>query len=72
MYDLLTRAARVTGHRVVPGELINGHAARDGYSEKLVKVGSLSFYLLRPEDMQPGLKQRFETYSKAVEDGEID
>lgn len=58
-YMILVRAAKITGYEPVPAELLHRNASRDGWSGRSVQVGRLLFYLIKPEEMPPGLKRRY-------------
>lgn len=68
MYMMLKEAARILEVEVVPGELLLKNAARDGYSSKMIRVGSLTFYLLKEEEMNKGLLERYSEFQKAMEE----
>lgn len=73
-YMLLMRAAEITGYEPVPRELFHKNIARDGYSNRRVQIGKYAFYLVKEEEMSPGLKRRykkFKEYMKQV-DMELD
>ncbi|ADI02553.1 MAG TPA: hypothetical protein GXX39_02415 [Syntrophothermus lipocalidus] len=59
VYMTLVRAATVTGYEPVPSVLLLRNAKRDGYGGRAVRVGHLVFYLIRPEEMTPGLQRRY-------------
>lgn len=66
MYVTLLRAAKITGYELVPAELLMNHAARDGYSERLIKVGRKAFYLLKTEEMHTGLNKRLNEFKQKM------
>lgn len=68
IYLSLLKTTKITGYEVVPNELLMGQAKRDGYSDKRVRIGGLSFYLLKPEDMSKGLLARYQVFKAKVSD----
>lgn len=66
MYMILLRAASITGYEVVPSELLMRNGARDGYSNKIIKMGKISFYLLKQEEMSPRLWSRFQEFKQKM------
>lgn len=62
MYDVLLNSAKVTGYEVVPSDLLLNHGARCGVSDRMVKIGKYSFYLLKPEEMGKKLKARHDEF----------
>lgn len=65
-YITLIRAAEVMGREPVPSELILRNAKRDGYNQKRIKIGRLTFYLLKPEEMSMGLKSRYQKFKSEM------
>ena len=61
-YMTLIKAAQVMGMEPVPSELLLGNGARDGVSQRMVKVGKLSFYLLKESEMTKGLAKRYQKF----------
>ncbi len=59
VYMTLIRAAKVTGYEPVPSVLMHRNAKRDGYGDRSVQVGSLAFYLIKPEEMSQNLSRRY-------------
>ncbi len=68
LYKLLMRVAQITGYEPVPYWLTYRHAKRDGYSDRRVRCGSLVFYLLKPEEMSPGLRRRYEQFRNLLKE----
>jgi|GEM_PF-2906618 len=68
-YMTLIKAAQVMEMEPVPSELLLNHGARDGVSKRMVKLGKMSFYLLKESEMSKGLKSRYQEFkSKMAED----
>ena len=65
-YMTLIKASQVMGMEPVPGELVMHHAARDGFDHRRVKIGKLSFYLLKTEEMSSGLKKRYQEFKESM------
>lgn len=65
-YMTLIEAAQVMGMEPVPGELVMRNALRDGFNHRRVKIGRLSFYLLKSEEMSPALKGRFQDFKQSM------
>lgn len=65
-YIVLLQAANVGGYEVVPAALTYRNAKRDGISKRGVRVGRLRFFLLKKEEMAPGLLRRYEKYRKRL------
>lgn len=68
LYKILLDIARVMEYEVVPTALLHGNQARSGFSDRQVKVGKVSFYLLKFEEMSKGLKKRYSKFRKALKD----
>lgn len=66
MYDVLLNSARVTGYEVVPSDLLLNHGSRCGVSDRMVKIGKYSFYLIKPEEMGKKLKARHAEFKKKL------
>jgi len=66
IYEMLLNSAKITGYEPVPAELLNRHAARDGYTERKVRVGKAIFYLIKPEEMSVSLKTRYEEFKNVA------
>lgn len=58
-YMILVRAAKITGFEPVPADLLHRNTVRDGWAGRRVQVGRLLFYLIRPDEMPPGMKKRY-------------
>lgn len=68
-YMTLIKAAQVMGMEPVPGELLLNNGAREGISKRMVKIGKMSFYLLKESEMTKGLARRYQEFkSKMTED----
>ncbi len=65
-YMVLVRAAKITGYEPVPASLLYRNSKRDGFSGRRVRVGKLSFYLIREEEMSPGLKRRYTKFKEML------
>lgn len=63
-YVVLLKAAQITGFEPVPSCLLYRNIVRDGWSGRRIRCGSLSFFLIKKEEMPPGLMRR---YTKFVE-----
>ncbi|SHK92295.1 hypothetical protein [Desulforamulus aeronauticus] len=59
IYVALIKTAPITGFEVVPSELLLRQAKRDGYSDRRVMAGGLSFYLIKQSEMSKGLLKRY-------------
>lgn len=58
----LIKASQVMGMEPVPSELLLGNGARDGFSGRMVKIGKMSFYLLKESEMTKGLAGRYQEF----------
>lgn len=68
-YMTLIKAAEVMGMEPVPGELLLNNGARDGVSKRMVKIGKMTFYLLKESEMTKGLARRYQEFKfKMTED----
>ena len=68
-YMTLIKAAQVMGMEPVPRELLLNNGAREGVSKRMVKIGKMSFYLLKESEMTKGLKKRYQEFKlKMTED----
>jgi hypothetical protein len=65
-YMLLLRTAEITGYEPVPTELLHRNIARDGYKNRKVSIGKSAFYLIKPEEMKPGLKKRYKMFKELM------
>lgn len=66
-YMLLLRTAEITGYEPVPTELLHRHIAKDGYKNRRVSIGKSAFYLIKPDEMKPGLKKRYKKFKELME-----
>jgi len=62
MYMVLVRAAKITGYEPVPFPLLYRNHKRDGFGGRGVRIGDVSFYLIKPEEMSAGLRRRYEKF----------
>jgi len=67
-YMVLLRAAKVTGYEPVPSALLYRNHKRDGFHGRSVRVGELVFYLIKPEEMTPGLARRYQKFKAMLRD----
>lgn len=65
-YIAVLQAANIGGFEVVPSALTYRNAKRDGLSKRGLRVGALRFYLIKKEEMAPGLLRRYEKFRKAL------
>lgn len=65
-YMTLINVSKVMGLEPVPGELLMRHIARAGLTNRIVKVGKVSFCLLKEEEMKPGLKRRYNEFKNRM------
>ncbi|EGW40486.1 hypothetical protein [Desulfosporosinus sp. OT] len=65
-YMTLIKAAQVMGMEPVPGELFMRNLGRYGFDQRKVKIGRLSFYLLKTEEMKPGLRSRYQEFKELM------
>jgi hypothetical protein len=61
-YKTLVNAAKVMGMEPVPSELLLDHGSRYGVSNRMVKIGKASFYLLKESEMPKGLAKRYQEF----------
>lgn len=66
MYNVLLQAGKINGFEVVPGELLMSHAARMGVDGKRIKLGNLSFYILKKDEMSKKLLERYLLFQKEM------
>lgn len=66
MYAILLDSAKITGYEVVPSELLLNNGSRNGYSDRMIKIGRSSFYLLKTEEMSRGLRKRLEEFKQKM------
>lgn len=59
VFAAIFRASQVTGYEAVPYALLYQNAKRDGWAERKIRCGALTFYLIKLEEMPPGLKRRY-------------
>jgi len=59
VFKALLKASEITGFEPVPSELLHKHVKRDGYSGRGIRIGNAAFYLIRYDEMSPGLKKRY-------------
>lgn len=67
-YMTLIKAAQVMGIEPVPSELLLNNGARDGVSKRMVKIGKMSFYLLKESEMTKGLLRRYQEFKSQMTD----
>jgi len=65
-YMVLVRSAQITGYEPVPASLLYENAKRDGFGGRKVKVGKLSFYLIKTEEMSLGLERRYTKFKEML------
>lgn len=65
-YIVLLQAANIGGYEVVPTALTYGHTKRGGFGKRGVRVGNLRFYLIKKEEMPPGLLRRYKKFRKLL------
>lgn len=65
-YLVLMEAARITGYEPVPYALTHRNAKRDGWQGRRIRCGKLVFYLIREEEMPPGLKRRYKKFREML------
>lgn len=61
-YMTLIKAASTMGMEPVPYELLMRNNKRFGFQNRIVKVGKVSFWLLREDEMSQGLKVRYSEF----------
>lgn len=68
-YMTLIKAAQVMGMEPIPSELLLNNGAREGISKRMVRIGKMSFYLLKESEMTRGLNKRYQEFKlKMTED----
>ncbi len=67
MFHVLLQVTQITGYEAVPTELMNCNANRAGLSNRRVKLGKVTFYLIRRDEMSPKLSQRYDKFKQAWE-----
>jgi hypothetical protein len=65
-YMTLIKAANIMGMEPVPYELLMRHNKRDGLQTRNIKVGKVSFWLLREDEMSQGLKVRYAEFKEKM------
>ena len=65
-YAVLLRAAEVTGYEAIPQVLFCRNQKQDGVPRRTVRVGQLTFYLLKPDEMTPGLAEKYSLFKKSL------
>lgn len=66
IYMVLLEAAKITGYEPVPAELLNRNHVRDGFSGRRIKVGKLSFYLIKPKEMSKILSEKYAKFKNEM------
>lgn len=66
MYLTLLKASNLTGYEAVPEELLLGHAVRDGFGGRKIRIGRLAFYMIRREEMSKKLLERYEEFKNRM------
>lgn len=64
-YMVLLAAAAATGYEPVPSPLLWCKSKK--WAGRRVAVGDIAFYLLRPEEMSRGLKERYQAFKLELE-----
>lgn len=63
-YTTLLQAADATGYEPVPSPLLYRNHSK--WKGRRVRVGTIAFYLIKPEEMPTGLKDRYNAFLQAL------